>query len=62
MDHLITCDNITSKEDTYPFKKKKKKKKTTNKERIGHDSRFLEIEVKSFILCVKLFYIKVKIY
>ena len=57
MDHLITCDNITSKEDTYPLKKKKK-----NKERIGHDSRFLEIEVKSFILCVKLFYIKVKIY
>ena len=43
-------------------KKKKKKKKKKNKERIGHDSRFLEIEVKSFILCVKLFYIKVKIY
>ena len=41
-----------------PLQKKKKK----NKERIGHDSRFLEIEVKSFILCVKLFYIKVKIY
>ena len=45
-----------------PLPKKKKKKKKKNKERIGHDSRFLEIEVKSFILCVKLFYIKVKIY